>query len=97
MEKMNSYRTLGRTGLRVSPIGLGVMTYGWGSDKPTSRSIFDLYREHGGNFFDTADVYANGESETWLGEFVQEMTAVVSSCLATAMCFARQEVLRAGC
>jgi aryl-alcohol dehydrogenase-like predicted oxidoreductase len=44
-----------RTGLRVSPLGLGVMTYGWGADRRAARAIFDLYREHGGNFFDTAD------------------------------------------
>jgi aryl-alcohol dehydrogenase-like predicted oxidoreductase len=45
MERMNDYRTLGRTGLRVSPLGLGVMTYGWGADKQAGRAMFDLYRE----------------------------------------------------
>jgi hypothetical protein len=68
MERMNEYRTLGRTGLKVSPLGLGVMTYGWGADKQAGRAMFDLYRERGGNFFDTADVYTGGQSETWLGE-----------------------------
>jgi aryl-alcohol dehydrogenase-like predicted oxidoreductase len=66
------YRTLGRTGLRVSRLGLGVMTYGWGADKTTARSLFDLYRDRGGNFLDTADLYAAGESESWLGEFIQD-------------------------
>jgi len=90
MEKMNLYRTLGRTGLRVSPIGLGVMTYGWGADKPASRAMFDLYREHGGNFFDTADMYANGESETWLGEFVQDTRSRDELVIATKFTFNAQ-------
>lgn len=49
MERMNDYRTLGRTGLKVSPLGLGVMSYGWGADKQVARAMFDLYRERGGN------------------------------------------------
>jgi hypothetical protein len=59
---MNDYRTLGCTGLRVSPLGLGVMTYGWGADKQAGRAMFDSYRARGGNFFDTADAYTGGES-----------------------------------
>ena len=69
------YYTLGRTGLRVSRLSLGAMTFGtewgWGSDKAAAERVFNLYREHGGNFIDTADVYTNGTSETWLGEFIQ--------------------------
>jgi aryl-alcohol dehydrogenase-like predicted oxidoreductase len=55
-QTLNDYRTLGRTGLRVSRRGLGVMTYGWGADKTVARELFDLYRDRGGNFFDTADM-----------------------------------------
>ncbi len=90
MERMNDYRTLGRTGLRVSPLGLGVMTYGWGADKQAGRAMFDLYRERGGNFFDTADLYAGGESETWLGEFVHEARVRDEVVIATKFSFNAQ-------
>lgn len=70
------YYTLGRSGLRVSRLSLGVMTFGtewgWGADKAAARRIFDAYVEAGGNFIDTADVYTNGTSEQWLGEFVRD-------------------------
>lgn len=73
---LNSYYTLGRTGLRVSRLALGTMTFGtewgWGSDKETARQLFNAYADAGGNFFDTADLYTNGTSEAWLGEFVAE-------------------------
>jgi aryl-alcohol dehydrogenase-like predicted oxidoreductase len=71
--QLNHYRLLGRSGLRVSPLCLGTMTFGtewgWGADKETSRAIFDRYTERGGNFMDTANRYTEGTSETWLGEF----------------------------
>jgi aryl-alcohol dehydrogenase-like predicted oxidoreductase len=51
----NTFRTLGRTGLKVSPLALGAMTFGWGADKEVSRRLFDAYRNAGGNFVDTAD------------------------------------------
>ena len=70
------YYTLGRTGLRVSRLALGTMTFGddwgWGADDSTSRQIFDAYVEAGGNFFDTADLYTNGRSEEMLGRFVAD-------------------------
>jgi aryl-alcohol dehydrogenase-like predicted oxidoreductase len=69
------YYTLGRTGLRVSRLSLGAMTFGtewgWGADKSAAETVFNLYRDRGGNFIDTADVYTNGTSETWLGEFIK--------------------------
>ena len=72
---ISEYFTLGRSGLRVSRLSLGVMTFGtewgWGSDKAAAQSIFDHYVEAGGNFIDTADAYTNGTSEKWLGEFVR--------------------------
>jgi aryl-alcohol dehydrogenase-like predicted oxidoreductase len=71
-----TYYTLGRTGLRVSRLSLGAMTFGtewgWGSDKSAARAVFGLYLQAGGNFIDTADVYTGGTSEKWLGEFVRE-------------------------
>jgi aryl-alcohol dehydrogenase-like predicted oxidoreductase len=81
------YRTLGRTGLKVSPLGLGVMTYGWGADKQAARALFDLYRDRGGNFFDTADMSSNGESEDWLGEFVHDPRARDEVVIATKFSF----------
>jgi aryl-alcohol dehydrogenase-like predicted oxidoreductase len=67
---------LGRTGLRVSPLTLGTMTFGqssgWGADRATAQAIFDCYVEAGGYVFDTADLYTGGNSETWLGEFIAE-------------------------
>src|SRR5438034_9766476 len=73
---LNHYRLLGRSGLRVSPLCLGTMTFGkewaWGSEKDESRSVFDAYAEQGGNFIDTANFYTNGTSETFLGEFLQD-------------------------
>jgi aryl-alcohol dehydrogenase-like predicted oxidoreductase len=73
---LNRYYALGRTGLKVSRLALGTMTFGtdwgWGADKETARQLFDHYVDAGGNFFDTADLYTNGASETWLGEFIAE-------------------------
>ena len=70
---LTDYRTLGRSGLRVSPLALGTMTFGtdwgWGADEAEARRIFDLYVERGGNFIDTANFYTGGSSETLLGRF----------------------------
>ena len=69
------YRLLGTSGLRVSELALGTMTFGeawgWGSAKDEARKIYDAYREAGGNFIDTANVYTNGSSEEFLGEFLE--------------------------
>ena len=69
------YRLLGKSGLRVSEISLGTMTFGedwgWGSPKEESKKIYDAYRDAGGNFVDTANVYTNGSSEKFLGEFMK--------------------------
>src|SRR5689334_4395730 len=71
-----TYFTLGHTGLRVSRLALGTMTFGtdwgWGADQATARQLVDRYLAAGGNFFDTADLYTNGNSERWLGQFVRE-------------------------
>lgn len=68
------YRLLGRSGLRVSELCLGTMTFGeewgWGSSEEESRKVFDAFVEAGGNFFDTADGYTNGSSERMLGSFL---------------------------
>jgi aryl-alcohol dehydrogenase-like predicted oxidoreductase len=68
---LDSYRLLGRSGLRVSPLALGTMTFGWGADRDTARAIFDAYVGRGGNFVDTANGYASGTSEQMVGEFAE--------------------------
>lgn len=73
--KLSEYTTLGRSGLRISRLCLGTMTFGnsdWGTDENASRAIFNRYVDAGGNFLDTADGYAGGKSEELLGKFVGE-------------------------
>ncbi len=72
---LTDYRALGRSGLVVSPLALGTMTFGtarWGSGEADSRAIFDAYVEAGGNSVDSADVYAGGRSEEMLSGFIAE-------------------------
>jgi aryl-alcohol dehydrogenase-like predicted oxidoreductase len=70
---LDRYRVLGRSGLRISPLALGTMTFGsdwgWGTDKDEAREIFNTYLERGGNFIDTANIYTNGASEEFIGSF----------------------------
>jgi aryl-alcohol dehydrogenase-like predicted oxidoreductase len=70
---LNSYVTLGRSGLRVSPFCLGAMTFGedwgWGSSPAEAEAILTEYLDQGGNFIDTANVYTNGHSEKIIGDF----------------------------
>ncbi|MGB5875326.1 MAG: aldo/keto reductase, partial [Bacteroidota bacterium] len=69
------YKLLGSSGLRVSEISLGTMTFGeewgWGSSREESRKMFDVYAEAGGNFIDTANRYTEGTSEKIVGELVR--------------------------
>lgn len=72
---LDSLRSLGRSGLVVSPMALGTMTFGtarWGLDAAGAQAVFDAYVEAGGNFVDTADVYADGRAEEMLGGFIAE-------------------------
>lgn len=68
------YKLLGNSGLRVSELCLGTMTFGsdeaWCANAKDSRAMFDAYVAEGGNFIDTADIYTQGESEKLVGEFV---------------------------
>ncbi|MGB6671800.1 MAG: aldo/keto reductase [Candidatus Nitrosopolaris sp.] len=71
------YKLLGKSGLRVSELCLGGMTFGedWGSmlpgaSKEEAKKIFDLFVSKGGNFIDTANIYQNGTSEKYVGEFI---------------------------
>ncbi|OXM52400.1 aldo/keto reductase [Amycolatopsis thailandensis] len=73
---LDTYRLLGRSGLRVSPLALGAATFGtesgWGAERDEARKLFDRYVERGGNFIDTASTYSNGTSERLLGEFTRD-------------------------
>jgi len=88
---LNDYITLGRSGLKVSPLCLGSMSFGtewnWGSDETASKAIFDHYLDAGGNFFDTADGYTNGRSEEWVGTFIRDRKVRDRAVLATKFTF----------
>jgi len=68
------YKLFGRTGLRVSELCLGTMTFGaewgWGADQAESRRMFDRFAAAGGNFIDTANHYTAGTSEQYVGECI---------------------------
>ena len=88
---IDQYYTLGRSGLRVSRLALGTMTFGtdwgWGSEEKEARAIFDRYLEAGGNFLDTADGYTGGNSERMLGKFVRESGSRDRVVIATKFTF----------
>lgn len=71
---LNHYVTLGHSGLRVSPLCLGAMTFGeewgWGSTVEESEAILRRYMELGGNFIDTANGYTLGHSERIIGDVI---------------------------
>ncbi|CAG8731324.1 26481_t:CDS:10 [Dentiscutata erythropus] len=73
---LDDYVLLGRSGLRVSPLCLGTMTFGEkfgiGSNFEECKNVFDYYYEKGGNFFDTANIYNFGESEQFLKEYIAD-------------------------
>ncbi|MBH8554554.1 aldo/keto reductase [Nostocaceae cyanobacterium CENA357] len=68
------YKLLGKSGLRVSELCLGTMTFGedwgWGASKDESQKIFDTFVAAGGNFIDTANGYTDGSSEKIVGELI---------------------------
>ena len=65
------YRFLGKTGLKVSELCLGAMTFGWSTTEEDSLKIMDRFAEAGGNFIDTADVYSTGTSEEIVGRWLK--------------------------
>jgi aryl-alcohol dehydrogenase-like predicted oxidoreductase len=87
---LTDFRTLGRSGLVVSPLCLGTMTFGtgeWGADEAVSREILHVYRDAGGNFIDTADIYSGGISEELVGKFIRETGSRDDIVLATKFGF----------
>jgi len=71
---LNHYVTLGRSGLKVSPVCLGAMTFGqewgFGADEATAARLMDRFIERGGNFIDTANIYTGGHSERIIGNHI---------------------------
>ena len=90
---LTDVRTLGRSGLLVSPLCLGTMTFGnprWGSEDAEAKSIFDAYVEAGGNFIDTADVYVKGVSEELVGRYIADGKLRDRLVLATKFTFSAE-------
>ncbi len=87
---LDAYRTLGRSGLRVSPLCLGTMTFGtewgWGADVAESEAMLDRYLGAGGNFIDTANIYTKGHSEAILGDWFAKRGGRDRVVLATKFC-----------
>ena len=72
------YQNLGRTGLKVSELGLGTMQFGWTADEKAAFAVMDAFVEAGGNFIDTADIYSywaegnpGGVSEGIIGRWLK--------------------------
>jgi len=85
------YTTLGNSGLRVSRLALGTMTFGedwgWGAGREPAQAMFNQFVEAGGNLFDTADLYVGGTSEEWLGAFITESGLRDQAVIATKFSF----------
>ena len=96
---LTNYRTLGRSGLVVSPLALGTMTFGtarWGLDEAGSATVFNAYVDAGGNFVDTADVYAGGRSEEMTGKFIADRGLRDQIVVATKAGFAAGRGVQSG-
>ena len=94
MTSLTNYRALGHSGLIVSPLTLGTMTFGtarWGAPADDARAIFNAYVEAGGNSIDTADIYSGGTSEELVGRFVAEGHRRDELVLATKFGFSAQK------
>lgn len=82
---LTDYLTLGRSGLRVSPLCLGTMTFGtdWpiGADAEESTRVLKTYLDAGGNFLDTANIYTRGHSEKIIGDFFKQSPSLRDRCV----------------
>src|SRR5262245_10259671 len=77
------YRLMGKTGLKVSELCLGAMTFGRETDEPTSYQMLDCFADMGGNFIDTADAYNEGVSEEILGRWLKNKNNRNDTIIAT--------------
>ena len=66
------FKSLGNSGLKVSEVCMGAMTFGRETTKADSLKMLDIFTEAGGNFIDTANVYSTGLSEEILGEWLEK-------------------------
>jgi len=91
-QQLDDYRLLGRSGLRVSPLSLGAMTFGlpaeWGSSNEEAAKMVDYYVDRGGNFIDTANYYGGGGSEKILAPLIKDRRhrLVVATKYSLSMC-----------
>lgn len=73
---LDHFITLGRSGLRVSPLCLGTMTFGedfgWGANEEDSHAMLSMYLDQAGNFIDTANIYTGGHSERIIGDYLHQ-------------------------
>src|SRR4028119_2392181 len=83
MEDAMELRPLGRTGMKVSSLCLGVMTFGWKTEQDEATRMIDRFLDDGGNFIDTANVYGRGKSETMTGNALMESSKRDRVVLAT--------------
>ncbi len=81
------YRFLGRTGLKVSELCMGTQTFGWGADEPTAHRMASMFVDAGGNFFDTSNIYNEGQSETMLGNWLTQQPDRSRLVIATKVFF----------
>lgn len=81
------YRTLGKTGVQVSSLCFGTMSFGGNADEAESRAMFNRCREAGVNFFDTANVYTQGRSEEILGRCFRDANCRNEIVLTSKVCF----------
>ncbi|OXM88210.1 aldo/keto reductase [Paenibacillus rigui] len=81
------YRTLGKTGVQVSSLCFGTMSFGGNADETESRAMFNRCREAGINFFDTANVYTQGRSEEILGGCIRDAKCRDEIVLTSKVCF----------
>lgn len=85
--RIMKYKYLGTTGLKVSEVALGTQTFGWVADEGEAHRMLDLFIEAGGNFFDTANIYNDGRSETILGRWIKQKKCRDSLVVATKVFF----------
>ena len=93
--RLDDYVLLGHSGLRVSRLSLGTMTFGtewgWGSAESAAREMFDRYLDAGGNSIDTADGYTGGTSEALVGKFIRDRGNRDRVVLATKFTFGAEQ------
>lgn len=81
------YRFMGKTGLKVSELCFGTQTFGWGADEKAAHAMSDRFVEADGNFFDTSNVYNEGQAEIMLGRWLKSRDRRSDLIVATKVFF----------